>query len=130
MSRSLDLVTSVATQLMEAGALTAAQVSEQVLETLVEQLDVDVCFLRHNDHQARVSKVVAEWPPRPHRPDPDPLAVAPFTNTNPVFALCESLKQPTVMGTKLPYYGYLARAEEARLITSPSVAVAPLMSGA
>jgi diguanylate cyclase (GGDEF)-like protein len=128
-SRSLDLVTSVATQLMEATASTAAQVSEQVLAKLVEQLDVDVCFLRHNDHHARVSRVVAEWPPRPYRPDPDPLAVAPFTSANPVFALCESLKQPTVMRAKLPYYGYETRAEEARLITSPSVAVAPLLSG-
>jgi diguanylate cyclase len=128
-SSSLDLVTAVATQLMEATALTAAQVSEQVLAELVEQLDVDVCFLRHNDHHARVSKVVAEWPPRPHRPDPDPLAVAHFTSDNPVFGRCESLKEPTVMGAKLPYYGYLTRAEEPRLITSPSVAVAPLMAG-
>lgn len=129
MSRSLDLVTSVATQLMEATASTAAQVSEQVLAKLVAQLDVDVCFLRHNDHHARVSRVVAEWPPRPYRPDPDPLAVASFTSANPVFAMCESLKQPTVMEAKLPYYGYESRAEEARLITSPSVAVAPLLSG-
>lgn len=53
---SLKLVTSVATQLMEATALTDVQVSEQVLAKLVEQLDVDVCFLRHNDHQARVSR--------------------------------------------------------------------------
>jgi GAF domain-containing protein len=114
---------------MEATASTAAQVSEQVLAKLVEQLDVDACFLRHNDHHAKVSRVVAEWPPRPYRPDPDPLAVAHFTSANPVFALSESLKQPTVMRAKLPYYGYESRAEEARLITSPSVAVAPLLSG-
>jgi len=126
---SLDLVTSVATQLMEATAATAAQVSEQVLAELVEQLAVDVCFLRHNDHHAGVSTVIAEWPPRPHRPDPDPLAVARFTSANPVFAMCESLKEPTVVAAKLPYYGYLGRKEEARLITSPSVAIAPLLSG-
>jgi diguanylate cyclase (GGDEF)-like protein len=125
----LKLVTSVATQLMEATALTDVRVSEQVLAKLVEQLEVDVCFLRHNDHHAGVSKVVAEWPPRPHRPDPDPLVVADFGGSNPVFGLCESLKQPTVIGAKLPFYGYLPRAEEARLITSPSVAVAPLLSG-
>jgi diguanylate cyclase len=126
---SLDLVTSVATELMEATAATAAKVSEQVLAKLVEQLAVDVCFLRHNDHLAGVSRVVAEWPPRPYRPDPDPMAVARFTSANPVFAMCESLKQPTVMAAKIPYYGYLDRNEEARLITSPSVAVAPLLSG-
>jgi diguanylate cyclase len=128
-SSSLDLVTSVATQLMEATASTAAQVSEQVLMTLVEQLDVDVCFLRHNDHHAKVSKVVAEWPPRPYRADPDPLAVARFSSANPVFAMCESLKEPTVMAATLPYYGYLSQTDEARLISSPSVAVAPLLSG-
>ena len=126
---SLDLVTSVATQLMEATASTAAQVSEQVLAKLVEHLDVDVCFLRHNDHCAKVSKVVAEWPPRPYRPDPDPMAVARFTSANPVFAMCESLKQPTVMAATIPYYGYRNPTEEARLISSPSVAVAPLLSG-
>jgi diguanylate cyclase len=128
-SSNLDVVTSVATQLMEATASSAAQVSEQVLAKLVEQLDMDVCFLRHNDHQARVSRVVAEWPPRPHRADPDPLAVAHFTSTNPVFRMCESLKQPTVIRAKLPYYGYLSPAQEARVISSPSVAVAPLLSG-
>ncbi|HTZ14129.1 MAG TPA: bifunctional diguanylate cyclase/phosphodiesterase [Mycobacterium sp.] len=129
MSSNLDVVTSVATQLMEATASSAAQVSEQVLAKLVERLDVDVCFLRHNDHQAGVSRVVAEWPPRPHRPDPDPLAVAHFTSANPVFRMCESLKQPTVMQAKLPYYGYLSPAQETRVISSPSVAVAPLLSG-
>ena len=129
MSSNLDVVTSVATQLMEATASTAAQVSEQVLAKLVERLEVDVCFLRHNDHQAGVSRVVAEWPPRPHRADPDPLAVARFTSANPVFAMSESLKQPTVMQAKIPYYGYLSPAQEARVISSPSVAVAPLLSG-
>jgi diguanylate cyclase len=128
-SSNLDLVTSVATQLMEATASSATLVSEQVLAKLVEQLDVDVCFLRHNDHQAGLSRVVAEWPPRPHRADPDPLAVAYFTSANPVFRMCESLKQPTVMEAKLPYYGYLSPAQEARMISSPSVAVAPLLSG-
>jgi diguanylate cyclase len=128
-SSNLDLVTSVATQLMEATASSAALVSEQVLAKLVEQLDVDVCFLRHNDHQAGLSRVVAEWPPRPHRADPDPLAVAYFTSANPVFRMCESLKQPTVMQAKLPFYGYLSPAQEARVISSPSVAVAPLLSG-
>jgi diguanylate cyclase len=128
-SSSLDLVTSVATQLMEATASTAAQVSEQVLTKLVEHLDVDVCFLRHNDHRAKVSKVVAEWPPRPYRPEPDPLAIARFTSANPIFAMCESLNEPTVMAATLPYYGYLSQTEEARVISSPSVAVAPLLSG-
>lgn len=45
MPRSLDLVlTSVAAQLMEATAATATQVSQNVLEQLVEQFDVDGSF--------------------------------------------------------------------------------------
>ncbi len=43
MPRSLDLVvTSVATQLMEATGATATRVSENVLEQLVEQFDLGV----------------------------------------------------------------------------------------
>jgi diguanylate cyclase len=72
MSRSLDfVVSSVGAQLMHATAFTAAKVSQQVLANLVEQFDVDAAFLRHNDHNIRASKLVAEWPPRPERPDPD-----------------------------------------------------------
>jgi predicted signal transduction protein with EAL and GGDEF domain len=46
--RSLDLVvTSVATQLMEATGSIATRVSENVLGQLVEQFDLDASFLRH-----------------------------------------------------------------------------------
>ena len=69
MPRSLDLVvTSVATQLMEATASTATQVSEKVLAQLVEQFDVDASFLRHHDHDIRASVLVAEWPRANRRP--------------------------------------------------------------
>ena len=58
--RSLDLVlTSVATQLMEATASSATQVSETVLAQLVEQFDVDASFLRHHDHEIQASVLVA-----------------------------------------------------------------------
>lgn len=64
MPRSLDLVvSSVATQLMEATGSTATRVSENVLEQLVEQFDLDASFLRHHDHDIRASVLVAEWPP-------------------------------------------------------------------
>src|SRR6516162_11626133 len=88
--RSLDLVvTSVATQLMEATGATATQVSEKVLAQLVEQFDVDASFLRHHDHEIRASILVAEWPLRNDVPDPDPLAVAHFTSADPVLSQCE-----------------------------------------
>ena len=60
-----SLVAAVAQRLMEATASTAAQVSEQVLAEVVEQLNADASFLRRNDHGLRASVLVAEWPPRP-----------------------------------------------------------------
>ena len=75
MPRSLDLVvTSVATQLMEATASTATQVSEKVLAQLVEQFDVNASFLRHHAQDAPASVLVAEWPRRTDDADPDPVA--------------------------------------------------------
>jgi hypothetical protein len=79
--RKLDLVvSSVAAQLMDATASTAAEMSQQVLANLVEQFDADAGFLRHNDHNVGASKLIAEWPPRPDRLDPDPLAVVDFAS--------------------------------------------------
>src|ERR1700741_12716 len=96
--RSLDLiVTSVATQLMEATGATATQVSERVLAQLVEQFDVDASFLRHHDHEIRASILVAEWPPRDNVPDPDPLASAHFPGADPVPAECEHGRKPVVV---------------------------------
>ena len=49
---SLELVvTSVATQLMGVNAATSVEVSQRVLADLVEYFDVDVSFLRRNDHR-------------------------------------------------------------------------------
>ena len=80
MPRSLDLVvTSVATQLMEATASTATQVSEKVLAQLVEQFDVDASFLRHHDHDIRASVLVAEWPPRTDVPRPGSAGRCPLS---------------------------------------------------
>jgi hypothetical protein len=50
--RSLELVvTAVATRLMAVNAATSVEASQQVLAELIEHFDVDVSFLRHNDHQ-------------------------------------------------------------------------------
>jgi diguanylate cyclase len=87
---NLALIASVANQLLEATASTATQASEQVLAQFVEHFDLDYCFLRHSDHEIGASVLVAEWPPRPDVPDPDPLAVVSFTSTDPAFALCQS----------------------------------------
>jgi diguanylate cyclase (GGDEF)-like protein len=125
----LDPVTSVATQLMQANRSNALEVSERVLAMLVERLNVDRCFLRYSDHDVGVSRLVAEWPQRPYRACPDPLAVAPFDSASPVFALCESGKTSIVTEPETAYYGYQPPMMESRQITSPSLAVAPLLSG-
>jgi len=128
--RSLDLVvTSVATQLMEATGSTATQVSEKVLAQLVEQFDVDASFLRHHDHDIRASVLVAEWPPRVGVPDPDPMAVVHFTSADPALACCEHGRKPVVIApgrTSRVFQRWIGGAKQ---ITSPSVAAAPLVSG-
>jgi diguanylate cyclase len=127
--RNLDLVTAVATRLMEATASTAVQVSEQVLAQLVEQSGVDASFLRHNDHEIRAAVLVAEWPPRPERQDPDPLAILHFSAADPLVAFCEHGKKPIVVRPGERNRAYLRLVEESRHVASPSVAAAPLISG-
>jgi diguanylate cyclase len=124
--RSLDLVvTSVATQLMEAKASTATQVIEKVLAELVGQFDVDAGFLRRHDQEIRASVLVAEWPPRVEVPDPDPQAVVHFTSADPVLAQCEHTRKPVVIGPEQSGRWFPRRGR--KRAASPSVAVAPLV---
>jgi len=130
MSVSLDLVvTSVATRLMSATAGDAAQVSQQVLAHLVEYFNVDVSFLRHNDHNIRASRLVAEWPPRTDVPDPDPLALVYFEDADPVFAFSEHAKERLVIRPEPATDDYQRRIEEGRHVPATSMAAAPLLSG-
>jgi diguanylate cyclase len=124
-----NLVAAAAERLMEATASTATQVSEQVLAQLVEQLKADASFLRRNDHGLRASVLVAEWPPRPHVPDPDPLAVIHFTSADPVFAVGEHGKKSVLIAPKQMERAYRRWIAESRHSASPSVAVVPLSSG-
>jgi diguanylate cyclase len=126
-----NLVTLVASRLMEATASTAAEVTQGVLANLVELFDADVGFLRYNDHDIRASKLIAEWPPRPHRPDPDPLAIVQFTSADPVFAYCAYGKKPVVIQPDPANYAYQAYQRvvaESRRVRPPSVAALPLVS--
>jgi diguanylate cyclase (GGDEF)-like protein len=128
--RSLDLVvTAVATQLMAANAATSVQVSQQVLGDLVAYFGVDVSFLRYNDHNIRASKLIAEWPPRPDIPDPDPLGVVYFADADAVFAQSEHGKKPMVFRPEPATDDYQRRIEEGRHIPATSMAAAPLVSG-
>jgi diguanylate cyclase (GGDEF)-like protein len=126
---SLDLVvTSVATQLMAATSADAAAVSQRVLASLFDYFDVDVSFLRHNDHRIRASRLIAEWPPRPDIPDPDPLALVYFEDADPVFALSENGKKPAVFRPEPATDDYQHRIEEGRHVPATSMAAAPLLA--
>jgi diguanylate cyclase (GGDEF)-like protein len=128
--RSLDLVvTAVATQLMAANAATSVDVSQRVLADLVAYFGVDVSFLRYNDHKIRASRLIAEWPPRPDIPQPDPLAVVNFADADPVFAQSEHGKKPMVFRPEPATDDYQRRIEEGRHIPATSMAAAPLVSG-
>ena len=130
MPRSLELVvTSVATQLMGVNAATSAEVSQRILADLVEYFDVDVSFLRRNDHRIHASILVAEWPVRPGIPDPDPLAVVYFADADPVFALAEHQKEPIVFRPEPATDDYQRTINEGRQIPATSMACVPLLSG-
>jgi diguanylate cyclase len=132
-----NLVTRVATRLMETTASTVAEVNEQVLAELVEHLDIDCALLRHNDHKIRVSKLVAIWPPRRDPSVPDSSAIAHFSSADPVLSLCEHGKKLTIVRPDPSdpiFTRWKASAQERwgvdpDKVTAPSVVAAPLISG-
>jgi diguanylate cyclase (GGDEF)-like protein len=121
------LVTDVAVDLMASNAATSVEVARKVLAMLVAYFDVDVSFLRYNDHSIRASLLVAEWPERLDVPDPDPLGVVYFADADPVFAASEHGKKPLVFRPENE--DYQRRIEEARTVPQTSMAAAPLVSG-
>ena len=130
MARTLDeVVTAVATELMAVNAATSAAVSQRVLADLVEYLGVDVSFLRHNDHEIRATRLIAEWPVRPFIPDPDPLGLVYFADADPVFALCEHQKEPVVLRPEPATDDYQRTIEEATNVPATSMACVPMLSG-
>ncbi|MCG5434326.1 bifunctional diguanylate cyclase/phosphodiesterase [Mycobacterium sp. MYCO198283] len=130
MARSLDLVvTAVAAKLMAATAATSARISQEVLRDLVAVFDVDVSFLRYNDHAIRASRLVAEWPERPDVPDPDPLSLIYFDDADPIFAVSEHTKTPVVFRPDPANDDYQKTIESARQVRQTSMAATPLISG-
>lgn len=126
-----NLVTDVATRLMAANSATSAEVSTEVLAQLVQTFGVDVSFLRYNDHAIRATKLIAEWPPRPEIPDPDPLGVVYFADADPIFAAAEHAKEPVFFSPKPEdedAEDYQRRVAEAGFAL-PSLASVPLLSG-
>lgn len=124
-----QVVTSVATRLMQDTAGTADKMSERVLAQPLEQFDVDAGFLRHHDDSIWASKLVAEWPPRYERPGFDPLEIVYFADADPLFASSEHAKQPAVVQVDPTNYGYPSHVGANGRVVLPSVAVAPLVRG-
>lgn len=123
------IITTVATKLLGATSSTAVANSTEVLAELVRYLDVDVSFLRHNDHNIRATVLVAEWPPRPDVPDPDPLHTIYFAEADPVFALAEHAKEPVILRPESQDEKYQQTISEASGIPAISLASIPLLSG-
>ncbi len=140
MAWGVRFVTSIAAQLMEANAFTATTVSEQVLARLVHLFDADAGFLRHNDQTIGASKLIAEWPPRPNRPNRDSLPIVDFTSADDVFAPCVHGKEPLAVqptepvvirppaSTNYAYKAFRRQVTGRRRVATPSVAAAPLVS--
>ncbi|WP_375483769.1 putative bifunctional diguanylate cyclase/phosphodiesterase [uncultured Mycobacterium sp.] len=130
MARPLDeVVTSAAAELMAATARNSAAISERVLRNLVSHFNVDVGFLRHNDHSIGATKLIAQWPPRDFIPDPDPIGLVYFAGADPIFARCEDLKAPDVLRPEPANADYQQRIEHATAVPATSLACVPLLSG-
>jgi diguanylate cyclase (GGDEF)-like protein len=123
------IVTAVATKLMGANTSNAVDISTEVLDELVGFLNVDFSFLRHNVHSIRATVLVAEWPPRPEKPDPDPLRTIYFADADPVFDLCEEAKEPLVLRPESANQIYQVAVNGASGIRGVSLAALPLLSG-
>ncbi|MEJ2870657.1 bifunctional diguanylate cyclase/phosphodiesterase [Actinomycetospora sp. OC33-EN08] len=122
------LVAAVATRLMGATSAGLVVAVQDVLSRLVAFFEVDLSFLRFHDLARRTTNLVAEWPPRPVVPDPDPLGVIPFATADPVFAATEHL---TAIGVRRPRDAadYQERVRQGSGIAETSVAMVPLRAG-
>lgn len=106
----------------------AVEVSEWVLADLATYLGLDVAFLRHNDHEIHATRLVAEWPVRPHVPDPDPIGVVYFADADPVFAMAEWLKEPLVIRPEPNTDQYQQTIQQGTEVPQISMACVPLLS--
>ncbi|MFF0489922.1 putative bifunctional diguanylate cyclase/phosphodiesterase [Nocardia sp. NPDC003482] len=119
-------MTQVAAELMGVDATAMVAATERVLALLVEYFDVDFSYLRHTDRDRRATVLVAEWPPRPDVPDPDPLAVVYFEHADSVFKALEHATEPfLVTPHDMDYQDTIRKASGLPGVTSAAV---PLLS--
>lgn len=123
------LVAEVASTLMAANSATYRASIDRVLEQLVAEFEVDICFLRRNNHDIGATILVAEWPRRQVIPDPDPLGVIYFRGADPVFAAAEHLDGPWFVRPDPQQTGYADRVVAGGGAGSVSTAAVPLIAG-
>ena len=125
----IQLVTELATSLMTVGPSSLTETCELVLQRLVSHFEVDVGFVRRNDHELGATILVAEWPPRAYVPDPDPLGVVLFAGADPVFAAIENLTEVLTARPDAQDPGYQQRVREGSGIPAVSSVTVPMLRG-
>ncbi len=123
-----ELVTTVASDLMGVTSVTLQEASQTLLKQLVQYFDVDLAFLRENDHEIGATILVAEWPPREHVPDPDPVGTVYFANADPVFAATEHLSSVMLSRPGRSDEQYQERVAKASGVQGVSTATVPLLT--
>ena len=121
------LVTEVATSLMTVSPSTLVEACELVLQRLITYFDVDVSYVRRNDHELGATVLLAEWPPRLEVPDPDPLGVVFFADEDPVFAAMRDLTEVLVIRPDTTTASYQERVREASGVLGVSSVSVPML---
>ncbi|MGB6182287.1 MAG: EAL domain-containing protein [Rhodococcus sp. (in: high G+C Gram-positive bacteria)] len=121
------LVSQLAARLLGADSATVAETYSQLLHDLVTDFGMDTCFLRHHDDRAQTTYLVAEWPPRNHVPDPDPLGVVRFDEADPVFATTRDQKQVQLYRPGDQPENYRERVQDASGVAATTVVTVPLL---
>jgi diguanylate cyclase (GGDEF)-like protein len=121
------LVTDVATSLMTVDPATLVETCELVLQQLITYFDVDVSYVRRNDHELGATILLAEWPPRTEVPDPDPLGVVFFADGDPVFAAMAELTEVLVIRPDPTTASYQERVHEASGVLGVSSVSVPML---
>jgi diguanylate cyclase (GGDEF)-like protein len=122
-----DLFTQLATELMSVSVATMPKALQRTVSALTDFFEVDTGFLRRNDHVLGASILVAEWPLRENKPDPDPLGIVPFRGTDPVFAMIENLIEPYVVRPGESPSAYQERVQEGSGVSEVSLAMVPIL---
>ncbi len=122
-----ELVTEVATSLMTVSPSTLVDTCELVLQRLITYFDVDVSYVRRNDHELGATILLAEWPRRTEVPDPDPLGVVYFADGDPVFAALENLTEVLVVRPTTRTASYQERVHEASGVLGVSSVNVPML---